>query len=188
MLSKRKINKVKLLNNKKNFRLDKFIETALFASNGYYLRKKPIGRKFDFVTSPEISQMFGEIIGVYLLYHWKDKINSKLSDLELVNQAIELNFDPSKREANVGFFENVAPAFSYGASYLESKLKAQPIEYVETKYKTPSEANQALAFANFAYESLGEEKYEEIKELYNLRNNEYNVKQIIEENFNAFKY
>ena len=79
-----------------------------------------------------------------------DKINSKLSDLELINQAIELNFDPSKREANVGFFENVAPAFSYGASYLESKLKAQPIEYVETKYKTPSEANQALAFANFA--------------------------------------
>jgi len=43
----------------------------------YYLRKKPIGRKFDFVTSPEISQMFGEIIGVYLLYHWKEKINSR---------------------------------------------------------------------------------------------------------------
>ena len=67
MLSKRKINKIKLLNNKKNLRLDKFIEMALFASNGYYLRKKPIGRKFDFVTSPEISQMFGEIIGVYLV-------------------------------------------------------------------------------------------------------------------------
>ena len=54
MLSKRKINKKKLHNNKKNLRLDKFIEMALFASNGYYLRKKPIGRKFDFVTSPEI--------------------------------------------------------------------------------------------------------------------------------------
>ena len=83
MLNKRKINKVKLLNNKKNFRLDKFIEMALYGNNGYYIRKKPIGRKFDFVTSPEISQMFGEIIGVYLLYHWKEKINSKFNLIEL---------------------------------------------------------------------------------------------------------
>ncbi len=83
MLSKRKINKTKLLKNEKNFRLDKFIEFALFGNNGYYLRKKPIGRKFDFVTSPEISQMFGEIIGVYLLYHWKEKINSKFNLIEL---------------------------------------------------------------------------------------------------------
>ncbi len=77
------LSKIKIPNNKKKFRLDKFIEFALFSSNGYYLRKKPIGRKFDFVTSPEISQMFGEIIGIYLLYHWKDKINSKFNLIEL---------------------------------------------------------------------------------------------------------
>ena len=83
MLSKRKINKIKLLNNKKNLRLDKFIDLALYERNGYYLSKKPIGRKFDFVTSPEISQMFGEIIGVYLVYNWKEKINSKFNLIEL---------------------------------------------------------------------------------------------------------
>ncbi len=83
MLRKRKINKIKPLKSKKDIRLDKFIEMALFASNGYYLRKKPIGRKFDFVTSPEISQMFGEIIGMYLVYHWKEKINSKFNLIEL---------------------------------------------------------------------------------------------------------
>ncbi len=83
MLSKRKNNKIKLLNNKKNLRLDKFIDLALYKRNGYYLNKKPIGRKFDFVTSPEISQMFGEIIGVYLLYNWKEKINSKFNLIEL---------------------------------------------------------------------------------------------------------
>ena len=83
MLSKTKINKKKLFRNKKYFRLDKFIELALYERNGYYLSKKPIGKKFDFVTSPEISQMFGEIIGVYLLYHWKDKINSKFNLIEL---------------------------------------------------------------------------------------------------------
>ncbi len=107
MLSKRKINKVKLLNNKKNFRLDKFIETALFASNGYYLRKKPIGRKFDFVTSPEISQMFGEIIGLYLVYHWKEKINSKFNLIELGPGNGTL-FKDIERTAKIipNFFEN----------------------------------------------------------------------------------
>ncbi len=41
MLSKRRINKIKLINNKKIFRLDKFIEMTLFGNNGYYL----IGKK-----------------------------------------------------------------------------------------------------------------------------------------------
>ena len=86
MLSKKEINIKKLLNNKKNLRLDKFIDLALYERNGYYLSKKPIGRKFDFVTSPEISQMFGEIIGVYLLYHWKEKINSKFNLIEYVRE------------------------------------------------------------------------------------------------------
>ena len=107
MLSKRKINKIKLLNNKKNLRLDKFIDLALYERNGYYLSKKPIGRKFDFVTSPEISQMFGEIIGVYLVYHWKEKINSKFNLIELGPGNGTL-FKDIERTAQIlpNFFEN----------------------------------------------------------------------------------
>jgi len=107
MLSKRKINKIKLLNNKKNLRLDKFIDLALYQRNGYYLSKKPIGRKFDFVTSPEISQMFGEIIGVYLLYNWKEKINSKFNLIELGPGNGTL-FKDIERTAKIlpNFFEN----------------------------------------------------------------------------------
>ena len=107
MLSKTKINKKKPLNNKKNFRLDKFIELALYERNGYYLSKKPIGKKFDFVTSPEISQMFGEIIGVYLLYHWREKINSKFNLIELGPGNGTL-FKDIERAAKIlpNFFEN----------------------------------------------------------------------------------
>ena len=107
MLSKRKINKIKLLNNKKNLRLDKFIDLALYERNGYYLSKKPIGRKFDFVTSPEISQMFGEIIGVYLVYYWKEKINSKFNLIELGPGNGTL-FKDIERTAKIlpNFFEN----------------------------------------------------------------------------------
>ena len=64
----------------KDMRLDTFISKAL---NSYYGFKKPIGKTKDFITSPEISQMFGEIIGLYIYHIWKTKINSKFNLIEL---------------------------------------------------------------------------------------------------------
>lgn len=37
---------------------------------GYYRRSKPIGAEGDFVTAPEISQLFGECIAVFIVTHW----------------------------------------------------------------------------------------------------------------------
>ncbi|CAK9301607.1 unnamed protein product [Gordionus sp. m RMFG-2023] len=41
------------------------------------MKKTAIGQKEDFVTSPEISQIFGEIIGVYILNEWLSKYNNQ---------------------------------------------------------------------------------------------------------------
>lgn len=38
---------------------------------GYYQTQTPFGRAGDFVTAPEISQLFGEMIGIWLLASWK---------------------------------------------------------------------------------------------------------------------
>jgi NADH dehydrogenase [ubiquinone] 1 alpha subcomplex assembly factor 7 len=38
---------------------------------GYYLTHEPIGAAGDFITAPEISQMFGEIIGLWMAAVWK---------------------------------------------------------------------------------------------------------------------
>ena len=40
--------------------------------DGYYIRNKPIGLNGDFITSPEISQMFGELIGLWIAQIWLD--------------------------------------------------------------------------------------------------------------------
>jgi SAM-dependent MidA family methyltransferase len=39
--------------------------------HGYYMRRDPLGR--DFITAPEVSQIFGELIGVFFLHVWEDR-------------------------------------------------------------------------------------------------------------------
>lgn len=38
--------------------------------HGYYMKQDPFGRAGDFVTAPEVSQMFGEMIGVWAADIW----------------------------------------------------------------------------------------------------------------------
>ena len=75
--------KLKVASNKKGLRLDKFIDEVLHKKNSYYSIQNPLGKKNDFITSPEISQTFGEIIGAYLISLWENKINSKFNFIEL---------------------------------------------------------------------------------------------------------
>ena len=38
--------------------------------DGYYIHRDPLGTAGDFVTSPEVSQMFGELIGAWCITGW----------------------------------------------------------------------------------------------------------------------
>ncbi|NWG46716.1 MAG: SAM-dependent methyltransferase [Alphaproteobacteria bacterium] len=39
---------------------------------GYYTTRDPFGARGDFTTAPEISQIFGELVGLFFLQHWLD--------------------------------------------------------------------------------------------------------------------
>ncbi len=52
--------------------LDKFINLSLYDKNfGYYMKKNPFGKRGDFITAPNISRLFSEMIAVWVISFWK---------------------------------------------------------------------------------------------------------------------
>ena len=52
-------------------RLDDYMQLCLLhPEHGYYATRDPLGAAGDFTTAPEISQMFGELIGAWLADLW----------------------------------------------------------------------------------------------------------------------
>jgi NADH dehydrogenase [ubiquinone] 1 alpha subcomplex assembly factor 7 len=50
----------------------RYMELCLMhPQHGYYLSKDPLGREGDFITSPEVSQMFGELLGLWAASVWR---------------------------------------------------------------------------------------------------------------------
>ncbi len=55
--------------------LDKFIEESLYNTKfGYYMKKDPFGAKGDFITAPNISILFSEMIAIWVISFW-EKLN-----------------------------------------------------------------------------------------------------------------
>ncbi|WP_417259486.1 class I SAM-dependent methyltransferase [Celeribacter sp.] len=48
-------------------------ECLLHPEHGYYTTRDPLGAAGDFTTAPEISQMFGELLGLALAQSWMDQ-------------------------------------------------------------------------------------------------------------------
>ena len=55
-----------------NFPLDKFINFSLYNKKfGYYMKKNPFGKRGDFITAPNISRLFTEMIAIWIISFWK---------------------------------------------------------------------------------------------------------------------
>jgi len=60
-------------NKNKYISLDKFINTALYNKKiGYYMNKNPFGKNGDFITAPNISILFSEMLAIWCIAFWQN--------------------------------------------------------------------------------------------------------------------
>ena len=63
---------INILKEKKSIPLDQFINITLYEKKfGYYMKNNPLGGKGDFITSPLISNHFGEMIAIWCVSFWE---------------------------------------------------------------------------------------------------------------------
>jgi len=63
---------INILKKQKSIPLDQFISIALYDKKfGYYMKKNPFGKGGDFITSPLISNLFGEMLAIWCVAFWE---------------------------------------------------------------------------------------------------------------------
>ena len=55
-----------------NLSLDKFINLSLYNKKfGYYMNKNPFGKEGDFITAPNVSRLFSEMMAIWIIGFWQ---------------------------------------------------------------------------------------------------------------------
>ena len=68
--------------NKSYIALDKFINKALYNSkSGFYMKRNPFGKSGDFITSPNISILFSEMLSIWTVAFWENLKSPKKINL-----------------------------------------------------------------------------------------------------------
>ncbi len=99
--------------------------------HGYYMTRDPFGAAGDFVTAPEISQMFGELVGVWASEAWR------LAGSPSPARLIELGPGRGTLMSDVLRVSRIAPAF----------LEAVSVHLVETSPRLRAVQERTLANA-----------------------------------------
>ena len=96
--------------------LDKFINLSLYNKDyGYYMKKNPFGKEGDFITSPNISRLFSEMIAIWIISFWQSLGSPKKFNLielgagngEMMKVLLESfkNFPLFSKSCNVYIYE-----------------------------------------------------------------------------------
>ncbi|KAJ3266166.1 hypothetical protein HDU77_002297 [Chytriomyces hyalinus] len=141
---------------------------------GYYMKQDVFGSKGDFITSPEISQMFGEIIGVWLVAQWQamgKPAQFNIVELgpgrgtlmaDVLRTVMQLDgFAGAIRSVNLveasPFLRDVQANLLVGGAAPEPKANAENVREIDG----PAEKSDSAVQQNLAHEPASEEEKRE---------------------------
>jgi len=128
--------------------------------HGYYTTRDPLGARGDFITAPEISQMFGELIGLWMAAVWKQMgapENIRIIELgpgrgTLMNDALRaVQVMPGFRDAIALHLVEISPALE---ALQERKLEhlGAPMSWHPALANVPT--GPAIIIANEFFDAL----------------------------------
>jgi len=169
--------------NKNYVALDKFIYRALYNSKtGFYMKKNPFGKNGDFITSPNISILFSEMLSIWTIAFWeKLKFPKKINLIELGAGNGQMIYDMINSLKNFSKFYESCNFFIYEKSpYLKKiqkqKLKNYKVKWINDLKELNSENN--IFIANEFFDSLPIKQFFKIK-------NKWTERVVVEDNNNS---
>ncbi len=154
--------------NKNLITLDKFINQALYSpKKGFYMKKNPFGSEGDFLTSPNISILFSEMLSVWTIAFWQNlKCPKKINLIELGSGNGQMIYDMINSFKNFPKFYKSCKFFILEKSpYLKKiqkkKLKKFNIKWIRNINELKNEHN--IFIANEFFDSLPFKQFFKIK-------------------------
>ena len=154
-----------------NLPLDKFINFSLYNKKfGYYMKKNPFGKEGDFITAPNISRLFSEMVAIWILSFWKNLGSPKNFNLielgagngEMMKILIETfkNFPSFLKICNLYIHEK-SPVLK---KIQKKKLKNNKISWLTNIKKIKK--NPSLFIANEFFDSMAIKQFIKLENLW----------------------
>tara|TARA_Y100000294_G_scaffold157311_1_gene158813 strand:+ start:8004 stop:9056 length:1053 start_codon:yes stop_codon:yes gene_type:complete len=136
----------------KHISLDKFIDKTLYnKKTGYYMNRNPFGKNGDFITAPNISILFSEMISVWCIAFWKNLGKPKKINIvelgsgngEMMSQMIKVfeRFSNFKKSCNYYILEKS----HFLKKIQKKKLTGCNVKWIDSLNKLNSGPNIFLA-------------------------------------------
>ncbi len=131
---------------------------------GYYMKRDPFGARGDFITAPEISQIFGEMIGIWCTQIWVQMGGGAISLVELGPGRGSLMADMLRAtQSAANFHESItihmvetSPTLAH-AQYNALRDKHPRIEWLDDIAQLPP--SRTIVIANEFFDALPIKQY-----------------------------
>jgi len=174
------------ISNNKHISFDKFVDIALYhKKTGYYMKKNPFGKDGDFITAPNISILFSEMLAIWCIAFWEHLgYPKKINIIELGAGNGEMMYQMIKVFERFNKFRESSNYFILEKSQFlkkiqKKKLNSHKITWLNSINKLKNGPN--IFLANEFFDALP------IKQFIKKKNKWYE-KSIIKNNINKFEF